>query len=80
MTTVRYFLYQELNYFICRGTWNGQNLPDDWLKKCQKCFFWFVYTVSRENIHQSMMINADQTCDILVLGRDDLTCKVKGSK
>lgn len=27
-----------------------------------------------------MMVNADQTCDILVLGRDDLTYKVKGSK
>ena len=26
------------------------------------------------------MVNADQTCDILVLGRDDLTYKVKGSK
>lgn len=39
-----------------------------------------MYTLSREKIHQSMMVNADQTGLVLVPGGNDPTYKVKGSK
>lgn len=57
-----------------------KSFPDDWLEKCQKCFFRFVYTASKENIHQSMIVNADQTGIVLVPGGDDPTYEPKGSK
>ncbi len=39
-----------------------------------------MYTILREKIHQSMILNTDQIVVVLVSVRDDLNCKVKSSK
>ncbi len=80
MRTVRLFFYQELNYSIWRETEDWQKIPDDLLEKCQRCFFQFVYTVSREKIHRSKIVNMDQTVVVFIPVGDDPNYKLKDSK
>lgn len=80
LTTTKRFLYDHLNWSSRRATKDGQKTPLDWEDLCLATFFRFFYTVMKENIHPSMIINMDQTGVILVPGANDATYEKKGSK
>lgn len=80
LTTTRRFLYDHLNWSSCRATKDGQKTPLDWENLCLATFFRFLYTVLKENIHQCMIINMDQTRVVLVPGANNATYEKKGAK
>lgn len=80
LTTTRRFLYDHLGWSSRRGTKDGQKTPSNWEELCLETFFRFLYTVLKENIHQTLIVNMDQTGVILVPGASDATIEKKGEK
>jgi len=76
--TVRDFLRRELNWTVRCSTKAGQKLPVNWEELCEKTFFRFVTTILKEDIHQSLLINLDQTGIILIPGGTQCTYDEKG--
>jgi len=75
---VRDFLRRELNWTVRWSTKAGQKLPVSWEELCEKTFFQFVTTILKEDIHQSLLINLDQTGIILIPGGTQRTYDEKG--
>jgi hypothetical protein len=79
--SVRRFLQYQLNWTVRVATKASQKLPDNWQDQCKKPFFdLLVYTINREHIHQSLVINADQTAVVLIPGANQRTYNEKGVK
>jgi hypothetical protein len=78
--TVRRFLHRELKWVVRAGTKAAQKLPKDWEIQCEKTFFRLVYTIAKEGVHQSLLVNADQTGVILVPGGSQKTYEEQGSR
>jgi hypothetical protein len=78
--TVRRFLHRELKWVVRAGTKAAQKLPKDWEIQCEKTFFRLVYTIAKERVHQSLLVNADQTGVILVPGGSQKTYEEQGSR
>jgi hypothetical protein len=76
--TVRDFLTRELNWTVCCSTKAGQKLPVNWEELCEKTFFLFITTILKEDIHQSLLINLDQTGIILIPEGTQRTYEEKG--
>lgn len=66
--TIRRFLRTTLNWRVRVATQASQKLPSDWEVQCDKAFFRLVYTVGNEKVHQSLLINLDQTGMIVIPG------------
>jgi hypothetical protein len=78
--TVRRFLHRELKWVVRAGTKAAQKLPKEWEMQCEKAFFRLVYTIAKEGVHQSLLVNADQTGVILVPGGSQKTYEEQGSR
>lgn len=66
IATTRRFLSEKLGWSSRKGTKDGQKTPEDWEVSCEKTIVRFVYTVRKENIHITLIVNIDQTGVILV--------------
>lgn len=77
---MRRFLFPELNWVVRSSTNASEKLPLTWKTKCEKTFFRFVYAITKENIHESLIINVDQTGVILIPGGSQQTYETKGAK
>ncbi len=54
--------------------------PQDWEVSFENTLFRFVYTVCKENIHITIIVNIDQIQFDLVPGAHDATYKIKRAK
>lgn len=79
IATTRRFLSEQFGWSSRKGTQDGQKTPDNWEILCEKTVFRFVYTVRKENIHMTLIVNIDQT-GVLIPGVNDATYEKKGVK
>ena len=80
IATTRRFLSEQLKWSSRKRTKDEQKTPKNWEVSCEKTFFRFVYTVRKENIHITLILNIDQTGVVLVLRANDAKYEIKKAK
>ena len=57
IATTRRFFSEKLEWSSRKKTKDGKKTLKDWEVSCEKTFFRFVYTVCKENIHITLIVN-----------------------
>ncbi|KAG0124720.1 hypothetical protein HOY82DRAFT_493849 [Tuber indicum] len=74
------FLYEKLNWSFRANTKSSQKLPKDREQKCYETFVRLGFLIYTEQIHQTLIVNYDQTGIVLVPGGQDHTYEERGAK
>ncbi|PWW74091.1 hypothetical protein C7212DRAFT_210861 [Tuber magnatum] len=80
LSMVQIYLRRTLKWSYRASTKATLKPPLAWEQNCYEAFLRLGFTVHRDNMHQSWIVNCDQTGVLLIPTASDHTCSLRGFK